>query len=349
MLYLDRSNINEQDINSVAATMAVHEVSTACGIVDIFESKMADYLGVVNTLATNSGTSALHLALLCAGVGVGDEVIVPALTFAATLNVVRYVGATPIIVDVRLDTWNIDIEEVENAITPRTKAIIPVHLYGNPCAMDDIILLARLYNLVVIEDAAESLGASYKNRMAGTIGDFGCFSFNGNKVMTTGSGGLLVAKDINKLGYARYIATPGKIVDNLNIGWNYKMNAMQAALGIAQLKRLPDFLKLKQTFRRVYIENLESAVGAIKFQGIEIDTESSCWFTSVRCVDWVERIKGILNSENIPFRQVFKPLGGRPDSVATYIHNNGLCLPSSTLNSINDVAEVCRCLKGKLF
>ena len=185
-------------------------VSTVGPFVQEFEGRCADYLGVEEAVALQSGTAALHLALYSQGIGPGDEVIVPALSFVATANPVRYVGATPVFADVSPGSWTIDVSSIESLITDRTRAIIPVHLYGVPCEMDRLMNIAADYGLVVIEDATESLGAVSGGLPTGTWGDFGCFSFNGNKTITTGGGGVVVAKESEKLARIRFLANQAK-------------------------------------------------------------------------------------------------------------------------------------------
>jgi len=185
-------------------------VSTAGSFVAEFEEKFAGYLDSQCAVSTQSGTAAIHMALYELGIGKGDEVIVPALTFAATVNPVVYVGASPVFVDVDIKTWNIAPDEIEKRITEKTKAIIPVHLYGNPCDMDTIMGIAKRHNLYVIEDATESLGARYKSGHTGTFGDFGCYSFNGNKIITTGGGGMIVGKDTGRLGHIKFLVNQGR-------------------------------------------------------------------------------------------------------------------------------------------
>lgn len=188
-VYLDDPNLGNLEKKYLTKAIDTNFVSIVGPFVPKFEEKFARYIGAKKAVSTQSGTAALHIALYELGIGEGDEVIVPALTFIATINPILYVGATPVIVDVSPKTWNIEAEEIEKVITKKTKALIPVHLYGNPCNLDEIIEIAKEHNLFVIEDATESLGASYKGRQTGTFGDFGCFSFNGNKLITTGGRG----------------------------------------------------------------------------------------------------------------------------------------------------------------
>jgi len=212
------------------------------------------------------------MALYEVGIGPGDEVIVPVLTFVATVNPIKYVGATPVFVDVDIHTWNIDPAKIEENITKKTKAIIPVHLYGNPCNMDEITKIAYKHNLYVIEDATESLGAKHKGVHTGTLGDLGCFSFNGNKVITTGGGGMVIGNNEKHLAHIKFLVNQARDESKgyyyPEIGFNYRMTNLEAAVGLAQFKRLNDFLVKKRTFNMIYRDELKSCKEIVWF---------SCW------------------------------------------------------------------------
>ena len=207
-----------------------------------FEEKFAAFCGVRYALACCNGTVTLHLALLALGIGEGDEVIMPTLTYIATANAVRYCGATPVFVDSEADTWNISPEEIEKHITPRTKAIIPVHLYGLACNMDAILDIAKRHDLKVIEDAAEAHGAAWRNKLVGSMGDVGSFSFFGNKIITCGEGGMVTTNDpelYEKMKLLRAQGVdPNKRYWHTMVAYNYRMTNMQAAVGLAQLENV---------------------------------------------------------------------------------------------------------------
>ena len=233
---LDAPNVGELEIKYLTETIQSTFVSTFGPYVPKFEQAFSDKINVRQAVAVQSGTAALHLALYELGIGEGDEIIVPALTFAASVNPILYVGATPVFADVNAETWTIYPDEIEKHITAKTKAVIPVHLYGNPCEMDGITALAQKYGLFVIEDAAESLGALYNKRHTGTFGDFGCFSFNGNKVITTGGGGMITGKELKKLDHIRFLANQArdekKGYFHPEPGFNYRMTNIEAAFGL---------------------------------------------------------------------------------------------------------------------
>jgi perosamine synthetase len=230
-----------------------------------FERKLAEILGASNASAVSSGTAALHLALLTLEIGPGDEVIVPDLTFAASANTVIHTGGSPVFVDVSPHTWTMDPDEIEKAITPRTKAIMAVHLYGHPCDMDPIMAIARKHDLLVIEDCAEALGAAYKGSPVGLIGDAGCFSFFGNKLITTGEGGMVLFKESKHAERVKIFRDHGMSADkrywHVEVGYNYRMTNLQAAVGVAQLERFDLILDRKLTLVELYEKAFASCSG----------------------------------------------------------------------------------------
>ncbi|UTB33642.1 MAG: DegT/DnrJ/EryC1/StrS aminotransferase family protein [Methanobacterium sp. ERen5] len=208
-----------------------------------FEAKFADFIGVTQAAASSSGTTALHLALLAAGVGPGDEVITTPFTFAATGNSVLYVGAKPVFVDINRDTYNLDPEKIEEAITEKTKVIMPVHLYGQPADMDPINKIAKDNGLTVIEDAAQAHGSVYKGKKAGSIGDMGCFSFYPTKNMTTSEGGMVTTNNSELAEMVRILRAHGESerYTHVTLGYNFRMTDIAAAIGVVQLKKLEKF------------------------------------------------------------------------------------------------------------
>jgi perosamine synthetase len=251
-------------------------VSSAGPFVTRFETMMADYVGAKYAVATTSGTAALHVALLVAGVQPEDEVVVPTLTFIATVNAIRYVGAWPVFIDAEPDYWQMDplllaefLEKgcqwhnggLTNRVSGRhVKAILPVHLLGHPCDMDPILEMSLKYNLVVVEDATESLGAMYQGRMVGHLGDIACFSFNGNKMITTGSGGMIVTDNQSWARKAEYLTTQAKDdpVEYVHhqIGYNYRLSNLQASLGCAQLEQIDKHIQAKREIAAIYRNSL---------------------------------------------------------------------------------------------
>src|SRR3712207_2326977 len=212
-------------------------VSSVGSYVNLFEERFAEYLSAHSAVVTVNGTAAIELALLTLGIGLEDEVIVPSMTFISPVNTVKYVGATPVFCDVCRDTFVMDTSKIEELITPKTKAIIPVHIYGHPVDMDKVMELAKKYNLYVIEDATEALGSKYKGKSVGTIGDIGAFSFNGNKLITTGAGGMLVTNSEEYGSRAKFLSTQTKVVlDNKafyhpEVGYNFRMRSEERRVG----------------------------------------------------------------------------------------------------------------------
>jgi|SRR5690554_627313 len=350
-IYLDDPNVGEREKKYLLQAVESNYLSTAGPFVPEFEKQFARYLQAGYCVATQSGTAALHMALYELGIKAGDEVIVPALTFIATVNPVCYVGATPVFVDVDSATWNMDPGKIEEVITPRTRAIIPVHLYGNPCNMEEILKIADKYGLFVIEDATESLGALYRGRMTGTIGHIGCFSFNGNKIITTGGGGMIAVNNKERAEHIKFLVNQArdKTVQGYfhsEIGFNYRMTNLEAALGLAQLERVPEFLSKKRRFYQIYKDAFRD-VGELTMQQEERDGISSAWLSSVK-IDLsrlgltVGDINQILHVKGIPLRRIFLPVVDLPPYVkyrrgeyknARELFQTGLNLPSSTLNT----------------
>jgi len=311
-ILLDDPNLGKVESKYLLECVKTNFVSTTGPFVPEFENRFAKYLKSKKAVSLQSGTSALHLALIEAGIGKGDEVIVPALTFVAPINAILYVNAKPVIVDVDINTWNIDPLEIKKAITSKTKAIIPVHLYGNPCAMDEIKQIAKKHKLIVIEDSTESLGSKHDGQYTGTIGDFGCFSFNGNKLLTTGGGGMVVARNAKKLDHIKFLANQSR--DNSKgyyhpeIGFNYRMTNLEAAIGLAQLSRINEFINKKLIFNNIY-KNAIDNINSIKFQQQYSLSKPVWWLNCLRFTNKydVTIIAQKLNLDGIRTRRIFYP------------------------------------------
>ncbi|TAN45239.1 MAG: aminotransferase DegT [Nitrospirae bacterium] len=359
VIQLDAPNIGEREKEFLIRAVESGYVSTAGPLVAEFEAAFAGLLGTKKAASTQSGTAALHMALYELGIGKGDEVIVPATTFAATVNPVLYVGATPVIADVDVETWTLSPESVESNLTGRTKAVIPVHLYGVPCRMDEIMGIAEKHGLKVVEDATESLCSRYKGEFTGTFGDMGCFSFNGNKTITTGGGGMVVSREEQCIEHIKFLINQARDESagyyHPEVGFNYRMTNLEAALGLAQMGRLEEFVAKKRRFNKIYREEL-SGCGFIRFQQGPAFSESSWWLTCIlfeKDTD-IPELQLRLKSEGVPARRVFMPLGEMPPYAsfvrnpcgnAALLYERGLCLPSSTLNSDDDIRHVCKILR----
>jgi perosamine synthetase len=328
-----------------------------------FENRFSKFCNAEYGIATSSGTTALHLALVALGVGKGDEVIVPTLTMIATANPVIFAGATPVFVDSEPHTWNIDVAAIEEKITDRTRAILPVHIYGHPVDMDPLLSLAKRHNLFVIEDAAEAHGAEYKGRTVGCLGDIGCFSFYTNKIITTGEGGMAVTNDsetAEKLNQFRDLAhSKEKRYLHYQIGFNYRMTNLQAAIGVAQMERIDEFIKNRRRNAKLYNSILKDV------QGITLPPEADWakniyWLYSILIQDDFgtgrDELITELSERGIETRPFFIPMHKQPVfkemgltsgdfPVADELCAKGICLPSSSSLHENQINYVCDAIK----
>lgn len=288
-------------------------ISSSGKYIKEFEDKFSYYCGCKYGVATSNGTTALHLALVALGIGKGDEVIVPNLTFAATINVVLHTGATPVIVDVEEDSWCIDPKSIEESITDKTKAIIPVHLYGQPCDMKKIMMIAKEHNLYVVEDCAEAHGAEFNGQKVGSFGDVGCFSFFGNKVITTGEGGMCITNSQKLSDKMRVLRDHGmsktKKYWHDEIGYNYRMTNIQAAIGVAQLEKIDNLLAKRLEVENMYCDSLRD-IHNITLQSCNLANRNKItWLVSI-LVDSSKRDKTleVLKDNGVDVRPFFYPL-----------------------------------------
>lgn len=331
-------------------------VSSLGPYIGTFEDAFASYCGSEHGVATSNGTAALHLALAVLGIGPGDEVIVPSLTFVATANAVRYVGALPVFVDIEEETWCMDPRAVARAVSPRTRAIVVVHLYGQPADMEPLLTVARDHNIPVIEDAAEAHGAEYRGQRVGGLGTLGVFSFYGNKLITTGEGGMLVTSDRGLAERARYLRDHAMSKDrrywHSEVGYNYRMTNVQAAMGLAQLERIDSFLGHKREILNWYRADLG---GAITLNPGLPWARSSYWLSCALLPDAAIRdaVMIALRERGVDTRPFFFPLHALPPYVdaprygaastaclvAEDIGARGINLPSSKL-SRDDVSHI---------
>lgn len=261
-------------------------ISSSGGYVEKFERRFADYLGVRDAVTTTSGTAALHLALVAAGIGPGDEVIIPAFTMIATATAVCQTGAMPVLVDADAASWNLDPAQVASKLNPRTKALLPVHVYGHACDMDALSQVTAGRELLVIEDAAEAIGSEYKGRRCGSLGALACFSFFANKLITTGEGGMVVTSDpalADNLRYYKNLCFPRsgpRRYMHEDVGFNYRMPNLLAAFGLAQLEKVDEYLVNRRRNARAYNELLGGQRG-ITTPPEAAYTSSSYWMYSI--------------------------------------------------------------------
>lgn len=339
-------------------------VSSVGSYVDKFEEDFAKYLGAESAVVTMNGTAALQLAMITLGIGDGDEVIVPSMTFISSVNSIKYTGAEPVFVDVCRDTYVMDVNKVEELITPKTKAIMPVHIYGYPVDMDKLCELAKKHNLYVIEDATEALGTTYKGKMVGNIGDIGCFSFNGNKLITTGAGGMLVTNNKEVAKRAKYLSNQTKtIMENgamyhEEIGFNFRMPNILAAMGVAQLEMVPEYLNSKRKNAELYNKML-SGINGIELVKQDDSINNSYWLYSLLVtenfkVSRDELIK-ILQDNGIASRPFFMLVHKMNPYIkckcgdmtnSEYLEKHGINLPSSVSLKEDEIIKICKVIKS---
>ncbi|MFT7723388.1 MAG: DegT/DnrJ/EryC1/StrS aminotransferase family protein [Roseateles sp.] len=323
-----------------------------------FETRFAERIGVSHTTSVCNGTVALHLALVALGIGPGDEVIVPTLTYVASANAVAYTGATPVFADSTADTWQIDPQDVARRITPRTKAIMAVHLYGHPCDMDALQALCRQHRIFLIEDCAEAFGTTYHGRHVGSFGDVSTFSFFGNKTITTGEGGMVVTNDRTIIERARHFKGQGLAAHREYwhdvVGFNYRMTNLCAALGLAQLERAEQFIARKRELAQRYRQALRGV--PLQFQQDAPDVGNSHWMVTVLVEDAADRdpLRRHLARAGVETRPAFSPVHTMPMYAARYQRHpvaediawRGLNLPSYPAITDAELQEICDLLRG---
>lgn len=334
--------------------------------VDGFEKDLSEYVGKNKyVVALSAGTAAVHLGLVQLGVKTGDEVICQSFTFAASANPVTYQGATPVFVDSEVDTWNMSPKFLEEAIIDRKhktgkypKAIVPVHLYGMPSKMDEIMEIANKYNIPVLEDSAEALGSEYKGQKCGTFGEFGVLSFNGNKVITTSGGGALICTTAEEAKRTIFFATQARenrpYYHHEYIGYNYRMSNICAGIGRGQMFVIKDHVARRKEIHRLYSKLLSNVNGVKVHEAPSGDFNSNYWLT---CITVDKSVAGVtaddirvhLDEANIESRLLWKPMHMQPvfagnpfygDGTSDKIFGKGLCLPSGSSLTDNDIATV---------
>lgn len=332
-----------------------------------FEKELGEYIGVEHCAALSSGTAAIHLALIILGVERGDEVICQSFTFSGSCNPIVYQGAVPVFVDSEVETWNMDPLLLKEAIEDRIekgnkpKAIIVVHLYGMPAKMDEIMAIARTYEIPVIEDAAEALGSRYKGKRVGTFGDMAILSFNGNKIITTSGGGALVSNNGDWIQKARFLATqardPAPHYEHSEVGYNYRLSNVCAGIGRGQLMVLEERVKQRRLNFELYRENL-SDIKSISFLPEPPDFYSNRWLSTILVAEGnvsPEKIRLALEAENIESRPLWKPMHLQPvfkgaptyvKGVSEELFKFGLCLPSGSALTEIELKRICKGIKN---
>ena len=362
-LYLSPPHIGPDELALVTDAFATNWVAPIGPHVDAFEAEFAAYTGAAHAVAVSSGTAALHLALRLAGVERGDEVAVSDLTFCASVNPILYENGTPVFVDSETTSWNVDPNLVEDLFRQRAasgrqvKALVAVHLYGQTADLDPIVALCAQYGVELIEDAAEALGASYKGRSPGTFGRSGIFSFNGNKIITTSGGGMLVTDDADLATHARKLATqarePAPHYEHAEIGFNYRMSNVLAGIGRGQLRVLDDRVDARRRVFDAYVDALGGLPG-VAFMPEASWGRHTRWLTCLTIDAQAfgasrEDVRLALEAQNIEARPVWKPMHLQPayreyetvgGPVSEALFADGLCLPSGSAMSPADIDRV---------
>lgn len=330
--------------------------------VDGFEKEIAAKVGTKAATALSSGTAAIHMALKAAGVGERDIVFCPTLTFSATANPIIYQNAIPVFIDSDFDTWNMDPAALEKAFEkyPNVKAVLVVHLYGLSADMDRIVEICKKHKVLLIEDAAESLGTTYKGKYTGTFGEFGVFSFNGNKIITTSGGGMLVSDNEEKIAKVRFWATQARDkarhYQHSELGYNYRMSNIVAGIGRGQIKVLDQRIQKKKYIFEFYKREL-GQLESIQFMPINEWNEPNYWLS---CITLSGKIKPLdimeaLENQNIESRPIWKPMHMQPffekydfigTDVSEKLFENGVCLPSDTKMTDEDLNRITEIIKG---
>lgn len=356
--------LGEEELGYVTNCLKTNWISSQGKYIEEFEEKFANYCGCKYGISTTSGTTALHLALASLGISPGDEVIVPTFTMISTVFAIVYTGAHPVLIDSELETWNIETNKIEEKITPRAKAILPVHIYGHPCDMDPIMEIGRKYKLWVIEDAAEAHGAEYKGKKVGSMGHVNCFSFYANKIITTGEGGMVVTDDEKIAQKARSLKdlafSRERRFLHTDLGFNYRMTNIQAAIGLAQFERIDRLVEMRR--RNAYLYN-----GYLRnVEGLRLPVEKE-WAKNVYWMYAVlvepefgmsrDELMNKLREQGIETRTFFIPMHQQPVfaeiglfkgenyPVAEELSQKGMYLPSGSGLSQEEIEYICHSIK----
>lgn len=374
MLLLSGPNIAGNEWKYVKECLDTGWVSSVGSYVTKFENMLAEYSGCKYGVATSNGTTALHVSLMLTGVKPDDYVIVPNVTFIASINAIKYTGADPILIDVDPETWQMDLDLLEEFFENETdinngelihiqtgrviRCIMPVHVLGNMCNIERLLQLAATYNLPVVEDSTESLGTYYKGKHTGSFGLFGCFSFNGNKIITTGGGGMIVTDNEELAKKAKHLTTQAKsdpfeyIHDE--IGYNYRLVNVLAAMGVAQMEQLPGFVQRKKAIDKFYREAL-TGVGDISFQKVDPEVDCNMWLFTLKTDKQKELLK-VLNDHQLQSRPFWVPMNKlrmfandvyyHKDDRSDYIYQRCLSIPCSTNIKDEELAAVADKIKS---
>ncbi|AND41928.1 DegT/DnrJ/EryC1/StrS family aminotransferase [Cytobacillus oceanisediminis] len=374
-IYLSPPHLSGNEIKYIQEAIDTNWIAPLGPNVDAFEKEIAQYTGANEAVAVSSGTAAIHLALSLLDVKKGDTVFCSSLTFVASANPILYQGAEPVFIDSEPETWNMSPEALERAFVEAVrerrlpKAVIVVNLYGQSAKMDEILAICHSYDVPIIEDAAESLGSSYKGKLSGTFGKYGIFSFNGNKIITTSGGGMLISNDAESLKKARFLATqsrdPAPHYQHSEIGYNYRMSNILAGIGRGQMGVLDERVIARRSIFSQYYKELSHLPG-LHFMPELKNTFSNRWLTALTIDEQAAGVSSstlleALTDENIEARPVWKPLHLQPlfkdvqyyshkidQSVSDELFLSGICLPSGSNLSEEELLRVTECIKSTM-
>ncbi len=369
-IYLSSPTMHGEELQFVNEAFDTNWVAPLGPHVNAFEKELAAYVNTGHAAALSAGTAAIHLALKLAGVKAGDTVFASTLTFSATCNPICYEGAKPVFIDAEPDTWNMSPDALRKAFEkyPQTKVVIVANLYGVPAKLDEIRAICGEHDAVLIEDAAESLGATYKGKQTGTFGKYGIFSFNGNKIITTSGGGMLVSESEEDMNKARFLATqarePERHYEHKEIGYNYRMSNVLAGIGRGQLLHLDEHIAKKKAIYMAY-KDAFAEIPAITMNPYDESCMEPNYWLSCITIDADSPVKPLdimvlLEKENIESRPIWKPMHLQPvfadcdyfshyedgSSVSEDVFNRGVCLPSDIKNTPEEMAKIIEMIKG---
>lgn len=374
-IYLSPPHMGEKEQSFIKEAFEKNWIAPVGPNINLFEKELADYVGIKGAVALSSGTAALHLALRYLGVGVGDTVFCSTFTFVASANPILYQGAEPIFIDSEPDSWNISPDALKYALSEAEKsgklpkAVIVVNLYGQSADMDPLLEICNQFNVPIIEDAAESLGATYKGKASGTIGEFGIYSFNGNKIITTSNGGMLVSDNLEALEKARFWSTQAKEntkhYQHKEIGYNYRLSNILAGIGRGQLMVLNDRINSRRKIFQNYFSELSNIHG-IAFMKEANFGRSTHWLTALTIDPDItgttaENIIDALEAHNIEARRLWKPMHLQPlyktnkyyphekeRSISDELFDKGICLPSGSNLTENEQSRIIKLIKNEI-
>ena len=366
MINIAKPIISDEEIEAVTEVLKSGMLAQGPKV-EQFENEFAEYSEAKYGIATSSGTTALHTALVAAGIEKGDEVITTPFTFAATSNSILYSDATPVYADINPKTFNLDPEKIEEKITDKTKAIMPVHIFGNPCNMKEIERIAKKYNLFIIEDAAEAHGAIYDGRKVGSFSDIASFSFFANKNLTTGEGGMVVMKEQKYYDKCRYLKNMSfpidapRVYEHNDIGFNYRMSNIHAAIGLAQVEKADEYKEMRIKNHNLYKEFLKDVKGIV-FQKDEENSINVCWMNTILLEPEIyghtkEELIAHLKENGVDTRLLFTGMhrqkclldfgcdGKGEYPVTDNLTKNGFYLPSASNLAEDDIKYICKLIK----